>query len=133
MPITVTLRALLEAQPALVRLSNEKLPVKLAYRVARLMKVVQVELDDFHKQRIVLVKQYGATRPTTEEERAIHGTEITEVTPDRMVEFRQDVDDLADEKVTLEREPLKLEDNFPAITPADLIALGPLVADEEDV
>ncbi len=127
MSIRVTLRELLEAQPALQRLSNEKLPVKVAYNVARMMRVVQPEVEDFYKQRNALVKEYGVTRAATEAERSMHGDEVTEVPKDKLDTFREEIDGLAQEVVVLEREPLKITDSFPAITAADLLALGPLV------
>jgi hypothetical protein len=45
--IRVSLRVLLDAQPALARLAAERLPVKLAYHVARMLKAVQPEVDEF--------------------------------------------------------------------------------------
>ena len=128
MPITISLRELLEAQPALQRLSTEKLPVKVAYNVARMMRAVQPEIEDFYKQRNALVKECGVTRPATEAERPMHGDEVTEVPKDKLEEFRREIDELASEKITLEREPLKIE-GLPEMTAADLIALGPLIAD----
>lgn len=132
MPITITLRQLLDAQPALQRLSSEKLPIKLAYNVARLIRVLQPELDDFFKQRNELVLRYGYTRPSTEEERAAgQGDEVTEVPKDKMVEFRETIDDVVNEKITIDREPLKL-DGFPNTSVADILALGPFLAEEPD-
>jgi hypothetical protein len=132
MPIRLAVRELLDAQPALQRLGAEKLPIKVAYNLARLMRVIQPELDDFYKQRNDLVKQYGVTRPATDAERTQHGDEVTEVPKDKIEEFRNEINELADEKITLDREPLKLGANFPDISAADIIALGALLADDED-
>lgn len=132
MPITLTLRALLEAQPALDRLAGEKLPVQIAYRVAKIVKLTKAEIADFHEQRIKLVKAHGVTRPATEAELSIHGPEVIEVPPEKAAAFRAEIDALADEPVTFDREPLTISAAVPNITPADLIALGPLVIDEGD-
>jgi hypothetical protein len=131
MAITMTLRAVLEAQPALDRLAGEKLPVRLAYHVAKLVKLVRVEVEDFNAQRFKLVKEYGVTRPATEAERPVHGPEVIEVPPEKIAAFQQELATLVDEPVTFDRAPLSITDTFPNITAADLVALGPLV-DEGD-
>ena len=123
--MTLTLKQLLEAQPALQRLGNEKLPVKVAYNVARLLKDLQVELDEFHRQRGVLVDRFGTKRVSTDAERPVHGPEVIEVLTDKMADFRKEIDDLVSVVVTINREPLSLE-GIPDITPADLIVLEPL-------
>lgn len=133
MPITMTLRAVLEAQAALDRLAGERLPVRLAYNVAKLVKLVRVEIGDFHEQRMKLVKEYGLARPATEAELPIHGPEVIEVPPDKIAAFQKELEALVAEPVRFDRAPLQLADTFPNITPADLIALGPLVTDEGDV
>lgn len=123
--LELTLRELLEAQPALQRLSQEKLPIKTAYNVARMLKALQPELDEFFTQRMTLIKKYGTTRATTDEEKAQHGEELTEVLAPSVPDFRKDIDELVAIKISIDREPLKL-DGLPDMTPADLIALEPL-------
>ena len=129
--IRITLRALLDAQPALTRLAGERLPVKLAYNVARMVKAVQPDVEEFVQQRNKLVRQYGLPRPPlSEEERQTHGAEVIEVTAANLEAYRQDIDALTNVEVTINREPLVLTD-VDRIAPADLLALGPLVAEPE--
>ena len=125
--IKLTLRQLLDAQPALQRLSSERLPVKLAYNVARLIKVLQPELDEFMKQRDELIKEHGTKRSTTDAEKAQHGDEIIEVMPAQMSMFRKQVDELTTVVVTVDRAPLKLDADNISISAADLLALEPLL------
>ena len=123
---TITLRQLLEAQPALQRLSAEKLPVKVAYNVARMLKELQPEIDEFNKQRTALVERHGTRRKASETEKLQHGDEVIEVLKDKFEAYRKDVDDLIGVVITIRREPLKL-DGLPDITPADLLVLEPLL------
>jgi len=123
--MVLTLRELLDAQTALQRLASEKLPVKLAYNIARLLKEIQPELDEFYKQRAALVEKHGQRRKATELERPQHGPEVVEVLSENLPAFRRDVDELINVEVTINREPLSM-DGLPDITPADLLVLEPL-------
>lgn len=127
--IRLSLRALLDAQPALQRLAADRLPIKLAYNVARLLKLIQPDIDEFVQQRNALVRQYGLARaPLSEQERQTHGAEVIEVTPEHLDAYRRDIDALTSVEVTIARAPLVLDD-VDKISPADLLALGPLVAE----
>lgn len=129
--IRLTLRELLDAQPALTRLAAERLPVKLAYHVARMLKAVQPDIDEFIAQRNKLVQQHGASRPAlSAQERETHGAEVIEVTAENLEAYRQDIDALTRVEITIEREPLRLTD-VERITAADLLALGALVVESD--
>jgi hypothetical protein len=128
--IRITLKDLLEAQPALQRLAAERLPVRLAYNVARMLKALQPDIDEFVKQRNELVKKYGATRPATEAEKPTHGPEVTEVIAANFLEFKRELDELTTVEIVVDRAPLALDD-VEKISAADLLALGPLVKDAE--
>jgi hypothetical protein len=129
--IRLTLRALLDAHPALTRLATDKLPVKLAYSVARMVKVTQGEVDEFLTQRNALVRQYGLARaPLSDLERQTHGAEVIEVMPEHLEAYRRDIDALTSVEVTIPRDPLVLDD-VDKIAAADLLALGPLVYEPE--
>jgi hypothetical protein len=58
--INTTLGALYESAEALQTLSNERLPSRLAFTMARILKTVQSELETFHETRLKLCQQYGA-------------------------------------------------------------------------
>lgn len=129
--IRLTLRALLDAQPALTRLAEERLPVKLAYHVARMLKATQPDVEEFVQQRNKLVRQYGIARlPLSDLERQTHGAEVIEVTAENLDAYRRDIDALTSVEVTINREPLVLE-GVDKIAAADLLALGSLVAESE--
>lgn len=127
--IKLTLRELLDAQPALARLATEKMPVKVAYQVARMLKAVQPDVDEFLAQRNKLIKQYGMARePLSAQERETHGAEVIEVMAENLDAYRRDIEALTGMDITVDREPLVLTD-VERITPADLLALGSLIAE----
>lgn len=119
--ISTTLGALANSELALKRLSEIRLPIKVSYQVGKLIRLVAAETPDFHKQREKLVRQYGSP----------HGDDIM-VMPDQMAAFMVEMTALSEVPVTLDIAPLKL-DSFGAIdiSPADLIALSPLLSEDE--
>lgn len=54
-----TLKEILQNVESLSKLLNKELPVKTAYRLGRLSKVLQSELDQFNLTRNNLIKKYG--------------------------------------------------------------------------
>lgn len=55
----LTLKDLLQNVESLGKLLKKELPVKTAYRLGRLSKVLQSELDQFNLTRNNLIKKYG--------------------------------------------------------------------------
>ncbi len=64
----LTLKDLLSAQPALEKISQSKMPGKLAYTISRNLRLVVQELTDYDRARINLLSQYG----TLNEEKNIY-------------------------------------------------------------
>lgn len=55
----LTLKELLQNVESLGKLLNKELPVKTAYRLGKLSKALQSELDQFNLTRNNLIKKYG--------------------------------------------------------------------------
>jgi hypothetical protein len=127
--ITTTLAHLVNAEPALARVAQLKLPVKVAYHLAKLVHLVQSETRLFYAQRTTFIKKLGVERdPTEDEAKRNGGQKITEVTADNLPEFLRRLDELGQVSVTLPWGPLDLEAVADLDIPAsDLIELGPLV------
>ena len=112
--ITTTLKDLMEAQPALERLAAERLPVKSAYRVAKLLRLARPEVDQFVAQRNELVRQFGRPRDNGD----------IEVTAENREAFFAKVNELAAIEVKFELEPLELAAlDGVQVSAADLLAL----------
>jgi hypothetical protein len=133
--ISTTLRALVEAEPALKRLAAKDLPVKASYRASKLLTLVRGEADLFREQHQKHVQAMGAERPAKDAaERARLGDTVHEVTDDNRAAFVTLIQELGEQPVTLPWDPIDLATcgrDF-TISPADIAALGPLVTMTEE-
>lgn len=131
--ITATLAELLIAEPALARLSEERVPVKTAYHVAKLAKAVRTELAFFHEERNAAIKALGGLRPATAHELA-QGMEkdVMAVLPENLPAFMARVQELGAFEVTVHALPVTLDmlDGL-TLAPSELLNLGPLLQDEQ--
>lgn len=128
--ITVTLGDLIEAESALDRLLLERLSAQVAYRVARLARLVKVETKFFHERREALIRQFGVEVPPTEAEKAQGATSMIRVTPQFAEEFGAKLREVAEVSVTIAATPIALADLTAAtMTGADVLRLGPFLAE----
>jgi hypothetical protein len=58
---------LINAQPTLARLANERMPAKLAYAIAKNLRMVNQELGDYDKARLALLDVFGKLNPETKQ------------------------------------------------------------------
>lgn len=129
--ITITLGGLVNAEAALSRLCAERLPATTAYQVAKLMRLAAVETKHFHVQRQAVYKELGVERPATDEERATGVETMIEVAPEHLLDLHKRIQEHADVSVSLDAKPVDLA-TLGDISPADLMALGPLVTGGDD-
>jgi len=122
MAITTTLGTLAAAAPALGRLAAQALPITAAYRVAKLTKLAGVEIDHFTDLRNAMIKELGEEHPSD-------AGPVVQVKPEHVATFTARLTELAGVEVTLAWTPIDLASLPDTITlsPADLLALGPLV------
>lgn|SRR5262245_9342130 len=129
--IDTTLGQLADAEAALTRLAAARMPFAAAYRVSKLAAAVGLELKHFHDERAKLVREYGSVRDATPSERAAGAdASVIQVTPASAgwPTFLARVRELADVPVTLSVAPFDPSSVAGLdITPADLLALGPLI------
>lgn len=128
--ITTTIGALVNAEKALSKLSTVKLDAKTRYHVLKLLHLVAAETKAHFREPLQeAYKEFGVEREPTPDERAQHGPDpIIEVKPEQLAAFRTRVKELSDVPVTVPWGPVKADmlDNYPDVTAADLLALGPL-------
>ena len=134
--IHTTIGALVEAEPALARLTAIKLDAKARYHAVKLSKLVSAETKEhFFEPRQALFKELGVERDPTAAERVKLGPEkVLEIPPSKLVEFQARVKDLATVPVQIPWGPITLAmlDPYPEFTGADMLALGPLFQLEEE-
>jgi hypothetical protein len=116
--IPVSLGQLVQAEPALQRLLEVRLPARTAYHVAKLMALVQAETQHFHAQRETFIRELGTPVPDQ--------PDALQVASANLPAFRERIQELVDVETTLDWAPLSLEE-LPEMTGADVMALGPLV------
>lgn len=120
--ITVTLEQLVNAAPAVQRLCTERLPVKTAYRVARLARAMDPELKAFDTQRGALLKAHGDPIPDA--------PDMYQIREGEREAFAALIRELSTEEIALPGPPLALE-GLCDLTPGEILALGPLVEELE--
>lgn len=82
-------------------LQQIKLPIKIAYKIARLVNKLQPEIDTFDKKRNELIMELG----TKNED------ETTSVKPDKLKEFTEKYNELLDIDVEIDWfTPIKIEE-----------------------
>lgn len=118
--ITITIDALLKAWSVLQRLGAERLPAKVAYRVAKIAKKVAAELQDFNEQRNKLIEFYG--EPMADQ------PGLFQVREDAKAAYAAEVTELAACTATIPGPAIPLE-GLCDVSPAELEALGVLVAE----
>jgi len=128
--ILTTLGACVDAEPALSRLAAHTWPVKTAYHIARLLKLVREESRAFEDERVKLVRALGVARPPTETEQA-RGLrdEVIEVPADKLKDYLQQHADLRAVPATIGWAPLTV-DMIEAQTqpiPATDLDIGPFL------
>ena len=55
----ITLKEIINAVPALNKLADSDLPLPLAYKLSKMTKTLQAEIDFFTREREKIMKEYG--------------------------------------------------------------------------
>ena len=126
--MNVTLEQIVVSEPALKALSTTRLPIKAAYSVSKMIRLIGPELADFNAQRNALILELG------EKDEDSGNTSISPDMP-AFEEFAAKVKELIGVSVELPGvTPLTLSAFGDAdLTPETLLQLGPFVVEEEDV
>jgi hypothetical protein len=118
----VALSSIVNSQQAIQHLLAEHLPVKLSYRLSKLVRKFAPEIEEFNKARDALLKEYG--------EQVEKGWQIK---PENMEKFVTELNGILVEEVELECQMLSLDD-LASITPPptgkDIQALEFLISEE---
>lgn len=104
------------SEQALVRLSNEALPIQIAFQVSRLIRQLGPELQNLENQRLKLVHKYGQTDTDSGQ---------TTVPPENIPQFTEEMTPLLDTLIQIDFEKIPLS-KFPEevkLSSTDLLAL----------
>lgn len=122
--MTVTLEKIVLAEKALKSLAEVKLPIKVSYRVGKLLQAVTPELLEFNKQRDKLIVELGE-----KDEKGANYT-IQPNTP-AMQEFATRLGELLPLKVEINADPISMTTLGEIdLTPGEMVALSPFLSED---
>jgi hypothetical protein len=99
----ITISEVLNGKQVLEKLVDKEVSIKVAYRLSRIIKVLNEELQLFEEQRQKLVQKYG-----TQQEDAPEGS-IT-VSEENLEPFQKDLSELLTAEIDLGCEPMNIDE-----------------------
>ena len=103
------------------------MPVKASYNIARLLMTLQREFVPAEEARVALIRKHSGPGET------VNGQMQWSVLPENHEACMAELKVLAETEVEIDRRPLPLALlEGTQLTPADMVALGPLVAEPAD-
>jgi hypothetical protein len=131
--IVTTIGALVDAEPALQKLTSVKLDAKTRYHAVKLAKLVAAETRvHFYEPQREAFKEFGVEREPTPAEVRQFGPDklfdIATASPEQRAAFTARIKDLRAVEVPIPWGPITLTmlEPYPEFTGADMLALGPL-------
>ena len=128
--ITVKIADIVNGTEALQKLVNAELKAKLAWKVSKLLKLADQEIQTFNETRMDLIRKFG--------EKDENGELITDekgnckIPPENLQDFSSELSDLLNSEVELNANKIDIEElenvNF---TPGEITLLEPFVNFEE--
>lgn len=112
MKTKVTLRELSPIVQSLNNFVQIPMPAKYSWRLSRVMKKLQSEIEDFQKSRLELVKQFGEV--VDEDDNPVEGADVTmpnarvRIKQDQLEQFTTELEDLLNETIELSFQPIPL-------------------------
>jgi hypothetical protein len=114
--IDFTLGELKNIEESIKKLLNSEIPIKISYRLSKIVNKLSAELSLLEEHRVVLVKKYGET---------VEGTDGIKVSKDKMPLFIEDYNSLLQESVSIPFTPISVDslgDNL-NFSPLDMVNL----------
>ena len=111
----ISLLNIVNSKNTLEKLASLSLPIKVAYRVSKLLSKVSSEFKDFEDSRIKLIRKFGTEKDDGN----------IEVSEENKVKFFAEMNELLNEEVELSFAPLELN-SFPEsceLSPAEMTTL----------
>ncbi len=123
----VKLGQIYAANPILGKLVEQQLPIRVAYRLTRLITKLNEEYDALDSSRIKLLEEYGTP---------VDGVEGQfQFTPENQVTFQDEFNNLLSEDVDLDWQPISIDDlgRQTNLSVKELSSIGFLFQELEDL
>ncbi len=129
--IKVKILQLINSAEMLQKLSKQDFTAKLAWKIARLLKAAEAEIQSFNETRMTLINKYG--------EKDENGQLITDeignckIDEASVTEFSKQLNDLLDTEVEINANKMKMEDlEEVKFTPNEIGLLEPFLETEDE-
>ena len=124
--IEITLSELMDSASVMQELAKKPMKTKAAFQTARLMREIEKEYSLFQESRKGLIDKY-ADKDENGEPKADENGNYT-VPKENIEEFNKELKDMLDQTLSLNVEPISIEDLGDAdFTPADMMLLAPFM------
>lgn len=120
--MNVKISTILEAQPALEAFARKDLSITTSFKVAKLIKAVNTELEAYNEQRIKLLESIGSTLSEDGKQ--------YQIPMDKRAEFAESMDQLVSIEVTVP-DKINISGEKISISPDILLALEAFVEIDE--
>ena len=119
----ITLYELKNLEEPLSRLINQRLPIKVAYRLSKMLTKVTKELSTLETHRQALIKEFGDVSED--------GQSIAITDPEKLKLFQEQFMELLQENIELNYEPVSIQliSDDVDLTVQDIALLSPLFTD----
>ena len=110
-------------EEAFKTIMGEKVDFKLAYRLTKILKKLEGELESFREAQKVILIKYGKKEKDGR----------MRLQPDKLEDFNKDLNELLNSEVDVEFEPIPMEkiEAMGAITPQVMLQLSEFVEEEK--
>ena len=126
--ITITLNELLDSVSVFRELSGKTLPIKAAYRIARLLRELDKESATFDESRRKIIDKYAQREENGEMKQNEEGNII--IQQDKIEECNNELVELLNTTIEINAEPLPIDDfGDIEITPAQLVNLNSFIVE----
>lgn len=116
------LEAVIQFTPALQALYAQKLPVKVSYRIARILNIIKPDMLAYEEARMGLFREFGVSAD---------GGNSYSIPPEKALEFNEQFKLLVSEDLKVELPKIKISElGDLQIEPQHLMALDPLLIDD---
>jgi len=124
----LTLRQVFNAHSVLYNLANQPMALRYSFRIGRILRILESDFRVIEKSRQDLVYKYGQETETSGNKK------VTVTDPESIKQFNAEFQELLNEEVKVDLEPLAIEDLPPELkmSPGEMTVVDFLFRSKED-